>query len=96
MATLTEIYNLHGNTELKAKVTAAVAKASVDVINEPVNTANHAARLVWAKDAFLNAGDAAERMMWAVVGNTTIQNSSPNFIDDDIQFVVNSNINLFI
>ena len=96
MATLTDIYNLRGSGALKARVTAAIAKAAQDIINEAPDTASHAARLVWAKESLLHADDAAEKMMWAVVGNASIQATGEACTDNDVQFVVNSNVNQFI
>lgn len=96
MATLTAIYNLRGSGALKARVTAAIAKAAQDVITEAANTPSHTERLAWAKKSLLNADAAAEEMMWAVVGNASIQATGEACSDNDVQFVVNSNINQFI
>jgi hypothetical protein len=96
MATLTEIANLHGSGSLRSRVMAAIAKASQDIINEAPETPSHAARLIWAKESLLNADSAAEKMMWAVVGNASIQATGENCTDNDVKFVVNSNVNQFI
>ena len=76
MAALLEIYNLrYEGTELKARVTAAVAKAANDVLNEDAQAPQHAARVVWATEALNNTQQMAERMFWGVLQNATIQNS---------------------
>lgn len=95
MATLEQIFNLRFQGALKPRVTAAVAKAAQDVLNEDPGTANHVARVAWAKAALQNAQAAAEEMMWGVVGNATIQASGDSSTDNDIQFVVNGLINTF-
>ncbi len=95
MATLEQIYNLRFQGTLKPRVTAAVAKAAADVMNEDPGTANHAARVAWAKAALQDAQAAAEEMLWGVVGNATIQASGDASTDNDIQFVVNSLVNTF-
>jgi len=89
------VYNLAENAELKARVSAAVAKAAFDVINEDSGTAYHAERVVWAKDAMKDPEIVSDKMVWTVVQNPTIQSNGLDSTDNDIQFVVNSNINNF-
>jgi hypothetical protein len=49
MATLTQIYSLvEGYPDLKQRFLAARLKAAWDILNEAVNTENHANRLIWA------------------------------------------------
>jgi len=96
MATLLEIWNLKSTSaNLRNRCAAAVAKAAQDVLNEDAGTENHAARVVWAQDALVNAESAANRMMWGLLGNATIQSSGESSTDNDIQFVVNGLINTF-
>lgn len=95
MATLQQIHDLRFQGNLKPRVTAAVASAAQDVLNEDSGTANHVARVAWAKSALQDATAAAEEMMWGVVGNATIQASGDASTDNDIQFVVNGLINTF-
>jgi hypothetical protein len=95
MASLLEIYALRFDTDLKNRVMAAIAKAAQDVINESDTTENHANRIIWARDSLTDAQTMAEKFMWAVVGNASIQNNGANSTDNDIQFVVNSNIDTF-
>lgn len=90
---LIDIYNLKSNAEFKARVAAAVAKASNDIINESEATANHAERLAWAKASIRNAESTADQMLWLVVQNGTIQTNGLSSTDNDIQYVVNSYIN---
>lgn len=92
---LIDVYNLKSNAEFKAKVAAAVAKAANDILNEDPGTTNHADRVVWAKVAMKDAESTAEQMLWSVVQNATIQTNGLNSSDNDIQFVVNSNIDNF-
>lgn len=96
MATLSGIYELRYNTlDLKKRVVAAIATASRDVLNESAGTSNHANRMTWARNSLNNAHNAAEEMMWGVVGNATIQSSGNASTDNDIQFVVNGLIDSF-
>lgn len=89
---LIDTYNLKSNAEFKARVSAAIATASNNIINEDVGTANHTERLAWAKESIKNAESAAEQMLWLVVQNPTIQTNGLSSSDNDIQFVVNSYI----
>jgi len=92
---LLSVYNLKANAEFKARVASSVAKAAYDVLNESPGTTNHAARVVWAKAAMKDAAPVAEQMLWTIVQNATIQSSGTASTDNDIQFVVNSNIDYF-
>lgn len=80
---------------LKNRVASAIAKAAQDVLNEDPGTTNHANRVIWANSALLDARSVAERMMWGVVGNATIQTSGEASTDNDIQFVINGLIDTF-
>jgi len=96
MATLAEVFNLHATAAgLRNRVAAAVAKAAMDVLNEDSGTTNHANRVIWAKDALVNADSVATRMMWGVLGNATIQSNGEASSDNDVQYVVNGLINTF-
>lgn len=96
MATLQELYNLwHEGSDLRARVAAACAKASNDVLNEDAGTANHANRLVWARTTLMDIDAMATRMFWAVISNATIAAAGNAATDNDIQWVVNSWIDSF-
>lgn len=96
MATLEQMFTLrYQSPRLKARVTAALAKAAHDVLNEAATVANHSLRVRWARAVLADAPSAAERMMWAVVQNPTIQTQGEASTDNDIQFVVNSHVDLF-
>jgi hypothetical protein len=95
MANLIDVYNLKSNASLKARVAAAIAKASYDIQNESASTTNHAKRLIWSNYSLINAEESAEKILWALVQNPTIQSSGLSSTDNDIQFVVNSLIDIF-
>jgi hypothetical protein len=96
MATLQEIYNLRMSSSLRNRVAAAIAAAAEDVRNEAAATTHHAERFAWAT-ATLESESApqaeAERAMWIVVQNATIQSAGEAATDNDIQFVVNGLVN---
>lgn len=96
MATLSGIYDLRYNElGLRKRVVAAIAAASQDILNEDDTTSNHENRVIWARNSLNNAHNAAEEMMWGVVGNASIQTNGNSSSDNDIQFVVNSLIDTF-
>ncbi len=67
MASYTDLFEIVANNTLMQKVTAAVA-VQVDVVRaEDGGTANHANRLLWAREAFGNPQAMAQRMIWAAV-----------------------------
>lgn len=95
MASYIEIWNLYNDATLKTRTAVACMKAAADVLNEDVGTTGHAARLKWAEAAFANPFQAAQEVMWSVVSNATIAaNGEKNTQDSDIQFVVNSYVDI--
>jgi len=104
MATLNEIFNLRNNSHLLNRVAAALANAAEDVRNEAAATAKHAERFTWASSVLLTTGGPdteSQRAIWLVLQNTSIQDqytSDPTgggtITDSDVQFVVNSLVNV--
>jgi len=96
MATLLELYNLrYTSSGLKNRLTAAIADAAQDVLNEDAGTANHTQRVKWANASLANASGMAESMMWGLVGNATIASAGEAATDNDILFVVAGLINTY-
>jgi hypothetical protein len=97
MATFSEIYSIrYDNEDLKKRTTAAVAKVAMYIITtEDGGTANHAERVLWANNALSNTPMAAEKMMWAIAQNTTINSDPAATTDNDIEYVVNVTVDPF-
>lgn len=94
MATLTQIYSLvEGYPDLKQRFLAARLKAAWDILNEAVNTENHANRLIWANWIISNLRNNSDSEYARFLSNTTIQTNGVASTDNDIQFVVNGLIN---
>jgi hypothetical protein len=78
---------------LRKQIAVAMQKAATDIINEDAGTANHANRLAWARRC-INSNEGpirmAERWIWKVLENATIQAAPAESTDNDVQFVVNS------
>jgi hypothetical protein len=100
MATLADIGNFWA-TRAGAQYErwlGACLKAAYDVLNEDPGTENHADRLTWA-NVILGGDDAATaakvyaHMKYAIASNATIQGNPDGASDNDIQFVVNSQLN---
>ena len=87
---LATVYSLSTNAEFRGLVMAALAKAAYDVINESGGTTNHANRLAWAKTVIKDPTPAMQTLIWMVLQNPTIVSDGVNFVENDIQFVVNS------
>jgi hypothetical protein len=82
---------------LRKQVAVAIHKAAVDVMNESAATALHQQRYYWARRA-VSSADAplamASRWIWSVLENATIQAAPATATDSDVQFVVNSLVNV--
>jgi len=91
----TDIYTAATTSDhvLRKQIAVAMFSAAVDIINEAESTANHYNRLAWAKKV-VSSNSAplteAEKWIWKVLENATIQASPAAAEDNDVQFVVNS------
>jgi hypothetical protein len=84
---------------LRKQVIVAINQAAVDIVNEAIGTQNHRARLTWAwliLNGKTELADAAERWIWRVLDNATIQASPATATDSDVQFVVNSLVDVMV
>jgi hypothetical protein len=87
---------------LQQRTESAVMTAIQDIMNEDPGTPDHANRYAWAQWANVNTSIASIYFMWGLAMNPSIQASvaaDPSGLsvpDNDIQFVVNSNISLVI
>lgn len=92
---LLDNYNIAANAMFNNRISAAVAKAAFDVLNESAGTQYHTERLVWAKNAMKDPATVTAQMVWTVVQDSTIQSHGLDSTDVEIQNVVNGNINNF-
>lgn len=98
MATYTELYSFSSDPKLIQKVCAAIAIAIEDIRTEAPSTANHEARLNWARYALTNVDGMARQMMWALMAqnNNATASQIENSSDTAIQNAVNNAIALFL
>lgn len=97
MATLAEQFDINNNATLLNKIAASVA-VEADVIRlEDGATANHANRLLWAKEAFSTPLDMAKRMMPAIIAanRTATKAQIEGASDSSIQSAVSATVNIF-
>ena len=105
MATLLEQANVALSAGvMRPRVAAAIANAAEDIENEDPATPNHEARLAWAESMLAGGvwnadpatADETDKIMWRVGLNPTIAAAGENATDNDIQFVVNSLLDMLI
>ena len=100
MATYAQIGNawLTCGTPMRDQWLGGCLKASYDVTNEDPGTANHANRLAWA-NVILTGTDAAvlakvnEMIRYALASNATFQADPAAATDNDVAFIVASQLN---
>ena len=94
MATLEQLDALIvGNPLLRQRFRAARIKAAWNVVNEDAQTANHAARLVWAGKILANyETDLDVEYRW-FCSNSTVQASPNTTTDNDLDYVVATFLN---
>ena len=67
MASYTELHTLAGTNALIEKIAVAITIGADTVLNEDIATANHTARLVWAKSAFQDPAAQAKPFLNALL-----------------------------
>lgn len=82
------------------KFLGAILVAAKDIKAEDAGTDNHANRIVWADDVLSGVESTVhtkvhEQIRYAAATNATMQANPTGLSDNDIQFIVNSNIDTF-
>lgn len=97
MATYVELRQLFGNDALRNKIEVAVIIAAEAIRTEDAGTANHANRLIWAKQAFENPTSVAVKMMMALLAANAAATVAAitGATDAVIQGLVNAAVNVF-
>ncbi len=67
MATYAEIYDLYNNAALRNRVSVACVLAANAIVGENVTMTNHANRLIWAKQVFVDPLAVAHTMLMVVL-----------------------------
>lgn len=97
MATYAELYDLAQSSALKNKIAVAIVIAADTIRLEDVGVTNHANRLIWAKDAFLNPVKYVDSMLNAALATnkaltvTAIQNAT----DAGLQTAIDAVVDIF-
>lgn len=97
MATYLELLSLAGNDQVTQKVRVACIIAAEKVRTESDQTANHDARMAWAKAVFANPEQEGRRMLWAVLAQNSNQTVAAitNAPDSAVQTAVDAAVNVF-
>lgn len=67
MASYIELIGAYNDGPLRQKIAVACVVAAETIRTEDPQTANHAARLAWAKKVFESPTTAADSMIWPVL-----------------------------
>jgi hypothetical protein len=67
MATYAELVIASNNSALMTRIAVACAVAADKIRLEADTTPNHAARVLWAREAFSDTGQAAKNILWSVL-----------------------------
>ncbi len=99
---LVDIYNAWAGQSglLKAKFMGACLKAAYNILNEDAGTSNHANRVTWANVILSGTvaeaeASALQHLRYAMASNATLQSAGDAATDNDVEFIVNSQINTF-
>ena len=97
MANYDELRQLFGNGELLNRIEVACIITAEAIRGEDVAAPEHANRLLWAKQAFINPNAIRERMLMALLAANkdaavSVIMSVP---DETIQSLVDDTVNLF-
>ncbi len=88
MATYLEATNLAQDADFLKRVTHAVAKFAVYILDEAEATPNHKARVRWASSAVLNPAGVAGAIAAAVTLDQNVDYGLANVTDADLQTAV--------
>lgn len=90
-----ECVQLSRSVEFRQRIEYLAIKSAIAVVNEDAGTANHAARLVFAKKILGGTAPIGEIAL-AVMTNSTIASEGNASSDADLEFTINSIFNAFI
>lgn len=68
-----DVYALHNDEDFLQRLVIGVVSLAHDIITEGDTTPNHERRLVWARKAVADPRNVATGMVWAALGNPTLQ-----------------------
>lgn len=97
MASYADLLTASENGALRDRVKVACIVAASVVRAEDPATANHALRLVWARAAFAQPDEEAQRMLWALLAEfrAVPLGAITGATDAQLQSAVNDAVSLF-
>jgi len=98
MATYQELYTLSLDATLIQRMTIAVAVAAESIREEPTDTANHDARVAWAKRAMANPDGMARQMLVLALAQYRASSAAQiqGATDAGLQAAVDQTVNLLV
>ena len=103
MSNYTTSYTIRYSTPyLSQQTEVAVVTAAIEIQNEDPAAPDHANRVLWANWAIPNSSVAWQPFAWpvannpAIVAKVTDDPSGQTVLDSEVQFVVNSNVQMVV
>jgi hypothetical protein len=91
-SSLSNIYKIYNSSYLKSRIQAAIIQASFDIINEAKEITIHDKRIMWAGKALSTPSIYTDIMTAFVALNATVQAAGGLATDNDLKYIVYSNI----
>lgn len=97
MATYAELIQASNDGGLNTRIQVACFVAAEIVRTEDPATTNHAARLAWARNVFVDPHNEAKRMVWAVLAQNRAATLAQitGATDAAVQTAVNAAVDVF-
>lgn len=91
-SSLLSTFRIYSSSVLRQKVQAAMVKAAFNILNEDAMAVDHVKRMNWAAGVFAGEPVVLNIMMAFVSQNAAVQLAGGLATDNDIEWIVNSNI----
>lgn len=95
-SSLANIAGIFSNQSLRERTKGAMIKAAFNILNEAVDTENHAGRLALARTIMVGVEAYIDAFMFLVASSPRVQNRGGAATDNDLENIVNSNWNRLI
>ncbi len=95
MPTLTEIADAFESPDVRKQIVGAVIQTSTEIRSEGAGVPKHQIRLRWARKVMLSPRQMSERMIGALLADSTVNAELPTISDSAIQGAVGSLILTF-
>jgi hypothetical protein len=91
-----EVYRtMHSDCDLWHIAEVRILKLAIDVLNEAVETTNHANRVIWANAVLASPDTEVTKMKTRILLNATIAANPSSATSADVEFVISGLIDTF-